>query len=148
MLEKIINQFFDDFGTHKNMVLSTAYGSEVHSRMMSIVCLDKRFYFQTDATFEKCLDIETNNNVSLCIDNVSITGLCKKTGVPSENNEFCLIFKTFYPKAYELYTASENEVLYEVIPKVIKCWTYENSNPYIELLDFDKRTYYKKLYVI
>lgn len=32
------SEFFEKFGTHKNMVLSTAANGKIHSRMMSIVC--------------------------------------------------------------------------------------------------------------
>lgn len=32
-----LSKFFDDFGTHRNMVLSTSYQDKVSSRMMSIV---------------------------------------------------------------------------------------------------------------
>ena len=48
-----IQEFFDNFGTHKNMVMSNVSSNRVHSRMMSIICIDKKFYFQTDKRFSK-----------------------------------------------------------------------------------------------
>ncbi len=41
-----IQEFFDNFGTHKNMVMSNVSSNRVHSRMMSIICIDKSFIFK------------------------------------------------------------------------------------------------------
>lgn len=148
MINNKISEFFISFGTHKNMVLSTAANNEVHSRMMSIVCFEEKFYFQTDENFNKCCDIEVNCNVSLCIDNISIEGLCSCIGKPAENKKFCEIFKTAFPKSYELYTNLENEVLYEIVPQYIKLWQYENNEPYIKIYDIKSREIKTEKYLL
>ena len=130
-----IFEFFEKFGTHRNMVLSTADNDRIHSRMMSIVCIDRKFYFQTDRNFQKCFDIAIHPYVSLCIDNVSVEGLCRNIGKPAEHKEFCSIFQSAYPKAYELYTNLDNEILYEIDPHYIKLWLYENNEPLKKLYD-------------
>lgn len=55
-----LKRFYNDFGNYKNMVLSTTCENKVHSRMMSIVLIENKFYFQTDKHFLKCCDIKTN----------------------------------------------------------------------------------------
>ncbi len=72
MLKDEISKFFDDFGTHRNMVLSTSYQDKVSSRMMIIARIADEFYFQTDRNFRKYKVIKESPNVSLCIDNIQI----------------------------------------------------------------------------
>ncbi len=141
MFKIMSDRFFDDFGTHKNMVLSTASDSIVHSRMMSIVCLDKKFYFQTDSNFRKSRDLQNNSNVALCIDNIQIEGKAEKIGTPREHKEFCRIFENAFPKSYELYSMLNDEVLYEITPYNIYCWIYDSGKPYIEHIDLEKQLY-------
>lgn len=148
MFNSEIKEFFNGFGTHKNMVLSTSPDNKVHSRMMSIVCFDNKFYFQTDKSFKKCKDIEINPYVALCIDNIQIEGLCRTIGRPLDNIEFCEVFKASFSKAYELYTSLENEVLYEIEPVYIECWIYENNEPYIAAYDVINKQYSKKKYEV
>lgn len=146
MFNTKIKEFYADFKTHKNMVLSTTDGSRVHARMMSIVCINDRFYFQTDKNFQKCNDIENCPFVSLCADNYSIEGFCRKAGRPCDNDTFLELFKQSFPKSFDLYTMSENEVLYEIKPTCIKRWIYENEQPYIEIFDINSGEYYKRKY--
>ena len=40
--------FWKKFGASKKMVLSTSFNDIVTSRMMSIVCIDEKLYFQTN----------------------------------------------------------------------------------------------------
>lgn len=128
------------------MVLSTAFENKVHSRMMSIVLIDNKFYFQTDRNFFKCRDIESNNYVSLCTENFSVEGVCNCVGKPTDDKQFCEIFKRAFPKSFELYSFLENEVLYEIKPQYIKRWIYDNEQPYIEILDIENDRYENKKY--
>lgn len=139
-----LTEFFNKFGSHKNMVLSTSYNNEVDSRMMSIICYNGKFYFQTDKNFKKCQQIKANSKVSLCIDNISVKGICKCVGKPVDNLTFCKLFNENFQKAYNLYTGLESEVLFEVEPIHIKCWIYENDTPYIEEYELNKKIYSKK----
>lgn len=65
-----IRLFFSDFGKGRKMVLSTSENNRVSSRMMSIIQIDRIFYFQTDIKMNKYHQIISNNNVALCIDNI------------------------------------------------------------------------------
>ena len=49
---EVVN-FYKELGESKKMVLSTSLNDVVTSRMMSIVVLNKKIYFQTDRTFRK-----------------------------------------------------------------------------------------------
>lgn len=147
MFNNDISEFFKNFGLYKNMVLSTAENKKVHSRMMSIVCFNHKFYFQTDKNFNKCFDIEANPYVSLCIDNISVEGLCNIIGKPCANEKFCDIFKSANPKAFELYTMLDDEVLYEIKPCYIKLWLYENNEPYIKIYDINSQSVEMKKYL-
>lgn len=141
-----LSKFFDDFGTHRNMVLSTSYQDKVSSRMMSIVRIDDKFYFQTDRNFRKYKEIKENPNVSLCIDNIQVEGVCREIGAPTDNSEFCEIFKTAFPKACSLYSLLKNEALFEISPIYIENWIYENDQPYILSLDLKDKRYLKERY--
>ncbi len=139
-----LTELFLKFGVYKNMVLSTVMNNDVDSRMMSIVCFNGKFYFQTDKNFRKYQQIMSNSKVSLCIDNISVNGICKCVGKPVDNYMFCKLFKESFQKAYNLYTGLESEVLFEVEPLHIKCWIYENDIPYIEEYELNKKIYSKK----
>lgn len=139
-----IQEFFNSFNVHKNMVLSTVSSNHVHSRMMSIICIDNKFYFQTDKHTAKCKELNFNQNVSLCIDNISIEGICKKIGKLSNKKEFLEYYKISFPKAYEFYSNMDSEVLYEVTPFIVKKFIYENEFPFIETLNIVSGEYTKQ----
>lgn len=146
MFDSQISKFYDDFGTHRNMVLSTSYQNKVSSRMISIARIGEKFYFQTDKNFRKYKEIKENPNVSLCIDNIQIEGVCREIGTPTDSTEFCDIFKTAFPKAYKLYSLLENEALFEITPTYIERWIYENDQPYILSFDLNNNQYLKERY--
>ena len=66
------SDLMDQFGTSKKMVLSTAEKNIVSSRMMSVIQINGKLYFQTDKTFRKYRQIAQNPSVALCIDNIQI----------------------------------------------------------------------------
>lgn len=145
--ENTLKDFYKDFGTHKAVVFSTSLNDKVSSRMISVVVIDGDFYFQTDRKLKKYNQIKENENIALCIDNISIEGICSEVGVPIENDEFCKLYKEFYPNAYEMYSKLDDEVLFTVKPTFIQKWIYENGKPFIETWDFETQRYEKIPYV-
>ena len=131
----------DQFGISKKMVLSTAENNIVSSRMMSVIQINGKLYFQTDKTFRKYRQIVQNPNVSLCIDNIQIEGRCKESGRPLENNEFLQKFQRCFPDSYKRYSLLENEVLFEMTPTYIERWVYIDSVPFIEIYDVSNEEY-------
>lgn len=139
--DKEYSKFFEEFGKSKKMVLSTCFENKVTSRMMSIVMFDKKFYFQTYKNFRKYKQISKNHNVSLCIDNIQIDGICEELGHPLKNSEFCSLYKENFISSYQKYSSLECEVLFRVNPLFIERWRYIHNNQYIEIFDIKNKKY-------
>ena len=135
------SDLMDQFGTSKKMVLSTAEKNIVSSRMMSVIQINGKLYFQTDKTFRKYRQIAQNPSVALCIDNIQIEGRCREIGRPLENNEFLQKFQRCFPDSYKRYSLLEKEVLFEVTPTYIERWVYIDSVPFIEIYDISNEEY-------
>lgn len=140
--------FISDFSDHRNMVLSTSFEDRVTSRMMSVIQIDGCFYFQADIMSRKAEQILHNENVSLCIDNIQIDGICEIIGRPLDNEKFCVLFLKHFSVAYQLYTSLENERLFKIEPVRIQKWIYKNSMPYIEIFDCENHKYKRTAYVV
>lgn len=144
--EKQINLFFEELGKNKAMVLSTSLNDKVTSRMMSFVIIDNCFYFQTDRSFRKYGQIKNNPNVSLCIDNIQIEGVCSQLGHPSDNSQFCAIYEKCYKWSYEHYSGLKDERLFMIKPNYIQKWIYEDSQPFVERFYIEEKMYEKIKY--
>lgn len=139
--------FYKELGESKKMVLSTSLNDVVTSRMMSIVVLNKKIYFQTDRTFRKYNQIKKNPKVSLCIDNIQIEGHCEQVGVPSDNTEFVNAYKKYFLSSYTRYSCLKNECLFAVTPTFVQKWLYIHGIPYIEVFDIVHMQHELKPYV-
>lgn len=137
---------FEQLGDHHKMVLSTSADGQVTSRMMSILILDRAFYFQTDQTMRKFLQLQKNPNAALCFDNVQIEGTCTLVGRPCDNKGFSIRYQQAYPHSYSLYSGLDNERLLRLTPTFIKRWTYIDGKPFEECFDFAAQTYCLKVY--
>ena len=133
--------FLVEFTRGKTMVLSSSLNDKVSSRMMSIICLDGLFYFQTDKTFRKYIQLISNPNVALCAENIQITGICTEIGHPMDNDLFCNAYKTCFSGSFNRYSALKNERLFVVIPTHVERWIYMDSLPFIETYDIEKQEY-------
>ena len=78
--EAHMQNFFQEFGSGRHMVLSTSLHDHVTSRMMSVIQMDGLFWFQTDRHFRKYRQLAENPRVALCADNIQIEGLCREAG--------------------------------------------------------------------
>ena len=140
------NDILSVFNKGKTMVLSSCEDNKVSSRMMSIVAIQGRLFFQTDCTFRKYEQLKGNSNVSLCIDNIQIEGKCEELGHPLDNEEFCKIYKTYFMDSYNNYSALKNERLFMVTPVFIEKWLYIEGVPYIEQYDIENGKYMREKY--
>lgn len=86
-------KLFEEIGEGKKMVLSTSSHEIVTSRMMSIIVLGNKFYFQTDKTLRKYQQLCENKNVALCLGNIQIQGICNEIGIPKDNIDFLNAYK-------------------------------------------------------
>ncbi len=133
--------FLSDFGKGRTMVLSTAENNVVSSRMMSIVLIDGRFYFQTDRRFRKYHQLSQNPNAALCIDNIQMEGLCEEIGHPLKHRAFCQHFMECFKGSYDAYSALQEERLFVFRPTFIERWVYQKGSPYIETFDVQAEQY-------
>ena len=82
-----------------------------------------------------------NQNVSLCSENIQITGICTEIGHPMDNTVFCDIYKACFSSSFSKYSALENERLFVIEPTHIERWIYMDSVPFIETFDIKKQEY-------
>lgn len=138
-----LRELFDRLGESRIMVLATGDGDRISARSMSVVIYDNKFCFQTDRTFVKYRQLTENKNAALCCENISVEGTAEEAGRPAENEKFCRLYKKHFEGSYKAYSELENEVVFEVTPKLIKLWIYENGLPYAEIYDLENRKYEK-----
>ena len=138
---------FQYLGEAQKMVLSTSLHDKVTSRIMSIVVLSEKFYFQTDIMMRKYDQIRKNPNVSLCVENIQVEGRCSEIGYPKNHACIYEVYKKNFPSAYKRYTLLNSTRVFEVNPLYIQKWIYENDVPFVEKYDFCKMTYRKEQYI-
>ena len=130
-----------EFTRGKTMVLSTSVNNQVSSRMMSIVCINGSFYFQTDKTFRKYNQITLNPKVALCADNIQIEGICKEIGHPMDHAGFCKAYEARFGGSFRAYSYLKNERLFAVTPTYVERWIYQGSVPFLEIFHVNDQTY-------
>ena len=134
-------QFWNEFGTGRKMVLSTSLNDQVASRMMSVVQKDGVLYFQTDCTFRKYKQLMENEKAALCIENIQIEGICREIGHPQDHEMFMSLFREHFLNSYERYTHLRNERLFEFTPVYVKRWIYRDGVPYEEIYEVTEKEY-------
>ncbi|MCI1244766.1 MAG: pyridoxamine 5'-phosphate oxidase family protein [Bacilli bacterium] len=139
--EKELKRFLSDYGKGRAMVLSSSDGSVVSSRMVSVIRMGGRFWFQTDKRFKKYRQIQSNGNVSLCIDGISIEGTAIEAKETRLVKSFLNSYKAVYPGSFEKYSNLDNEVFFEVVPSRIYVWKYIKGRAYIELYDLQNSVF-------
>lgn len=141
------NNFLDEFGKGKAMVLSSSENDKVTSRMMSVVQTNGLFYFQTDKMFKKYGQLIANPQVALCINNIQIEGICKEIGDPMKNAIFCELYQECFNSSFKKYSALENERLFVIKPTYIERWLYINGEPGLETFDIEKKKVIFRTYI-
>ena len=144
--EPALARFFEELGGRQAMVLATAAEGRVSARMMSVVILERRFYFQTDRTFRKYLQLCQNPNAALCAGNVQVEGTCRELGALGVCPAFCAAFERVFPNSYSRYTRLPGERLFVLEPAFLKRWIYEDGAPFQEEWDLRCRQYEKRPY--
>ena len=134
-------RFWQEFGDHRLMVLSTSRHDHVTSRMMSVVVIDRCLYFQTDTKSRKYAQLKENSHAALCIDNIQIEGTCREIGHPAEVPAFCELYKHSFPGSFERYTNLQYERLFCLEPAFIERWQYIEGKPSVEKYDLLSKIY-------
>lgn len=144
--DRAYSTFLYEFGEGREMVLSTSLDDHVTSRMMSVVLLDGKFYFQTDWNSRKYEQLFRNRNVALCVDNVQIEGTCAELGRPAASPRFCVAYRERFPAAFERYSTLECERAFSVTPALVRRWFYLDGVPHTEIFDVAARTHELRKY--
>ena len=146
---KLEKETFDYLDKKKHIVLATCLNDEPTARTVSHIILDNKIYFQTDIKFDKCIQIEENNNVALCLENYQIEGTAKILEHPfnEKNKRFLNKFKQVHKNSFNEYSAIKDEVVIEINPIFIKIWKYIGNKPYIEYLNITDRVATREAYL-
>ena len=139
--------FLTEFAKGKKMVLSSSENDKVTSRMMSIVCIDGLFYFQTDKNLRKYHQLISNPHIALCIDNIQIEGTCEEIGHPMDNPLFCSKYEECFRGSFKAYSSLKNERLFVVNPMYVERWVYIEGVPFMETFDVKNEEYSLDKYV-
>lgn len=129
--EKIKNEVIFNLENNRTWVLSTASDGNVSSRSMSIINKGLNIYFQTNKCYIKHNQMNKNNNVALCFNNISIEGVAEEIGdwKDENNKELMKLYKSVHLSSFNAYGLLDGQVVYKVTPKKIKIWKYINGNP-------------------
>ncbi|MCR0570876.1 hypothetical protein MKC54_19530 [[Clostridium] innocuum] len=135
---KAILDLEDYLKKNKTWVLSTSLNDYVTSRMMSIINQGVEIYFQTNHCYIKDEQMSKNPNISLCCGNYSIEGIAIPIGDWNDeaNKELEKIYIKEHKSSYDFYGALSGQVIYKVIPKLVKIWKYVDGFPIRECIDF------------
>jgi len=85
-----LEELYEKLRATKTAVLATSANNRPTARMMSLIFIERKIYFQTDKNFIKVEQITQNPYVALCFDNVQIEGIAKALGHPLEEQNLFL----------------------------------------------------------
>ena len=146
---KLEKEVFENLDSNTHIVLATCLNDEPTARTVSHIILDNKIYFQTDINFDKCIQIEGNSNVALCLNNYQIEGTAKILSHPfnKNNKRFLDKFKKVHESSFKEYSSLENEVVIEIKPIFITIWKYVDNKPYREYLNITDKVATRELYL-
>lgn len=140
--EKVKNEVISCLESNRIWVLSTAAGGNISSRSMSIMNQGLEIYFQTNECYVKHEQMQANRNVALCFNNISIEGTAEAIGSwkDEKNKELMELYQATHPGSFNAYGMLEGQVVYKVIPKLIKMWKYIEGKPIRQYLYVEDET--------
>ncbi|MBB6622819.1 pyridoxamine 5'-phosphate oxidase family protein [Clostridium gasigenes] len=135
------NEIISNLEKNRIWILSTSYKDNVTSRSMSIINKGLYIFFQTNKCYIKHSQMQENNKVSLCFNNISIEGTVEEIGDWKEekNIELMDLYKSDHLGSYNAYGSLDGQVVYKITPKTIKLWKYVEENPIRQILYVDKK---------
>jgi general stress protein 26 len=134
------NEFLKCLSNQENIVFSTCSKNKVTSRTMCFANDGLAIYLLTGKRSNKCKQIEENENVSLCIDNIQIEGKARKIENPTgdNNTNISKIFKEKHTEYYERFAHFKCATFIEVKCEYLKQWKEESGRDYFYCLDVIK----------
>ena len=140
--ETVKSKVCEHLNNFENIVLSTCSKNIVTSRMMSFANDGLIFYFLTGKRSRKCKQIEENECVSLCIDNVQMEGKARLIGHASDkdNSKICEIFKKRHEGFFKRFAHFKAATFIEVKCVQIKQWKMTDGKDCFIYIDLEKCT--------
>lgn len=134
--ENLEDEIISNLEKNRIWVLSTSYKNNVTSRSMSIINKGLDMYFQTNKCYIKHNQMEENNNVALCFNNISIEGTVEQIGnwKDARNSELMELYKAAHLDSFNAYGSLDGQIIYKVKPKKIKIWKYIDGTPIRQIL--------------
>ncbi|MHC1683032.1 MAG: pyridoxamine 5'-phosphate oxidase family protein [Clostridiaceae bacterium] len=129
--ENLMNEVISSLEKNRIWVLSTTSNGNISSRSMSIINNGLDIYFQTNKCYIKHNQMQENNNIALCYNNISIEGIAEEIGnwKDEKNKELMELYKSIHLSSFNAYGLLEGQVVYKVTPNIIKLWKYINGTP-------------------
>ena len=123
----------------KSIVLCTSNGNKVAARAVFYCLFKGCIYFVTSKAYNKCKQIDKNNNVALCIENIQIEGIASILGHATLeiNNKIFEYIQKYCPEIYR-YTKLKNSVLVEIKINNVQMWIKGR-----EFINFENKTAYR-----
>lgn len=112
-------------------VLATSAEDRVTSRPVSVVVYDGKIAFQTSTKLLKYQQIQKNQQVALCVDNIQIEGRAVIGVRPPEDVHFSKLYKEKHLGSYNNYSHMDSSRVIEIYPEKITMWIYKDKEPYI-----------------
>ncbi|HEX2947890.1 MAG TPA: pyridoxamine 5'-phosphate oxidase family protein [Clostridia bacterium] len=124
-----------------SIVLATCNNNRVTAREVYFASNDFRIFFITSKAYDKCKQIEKNNNVALCLGNIQMEGTATIKGHPNlaDNINERTVCLNKSKENFEQYFKYKNIVLIEVVVSNVKLW----NNGGREYLDINKHRAYR-----
>lgn len=118
-------------------VLATSAEDRVTARPVSVVVYDGKIAFQTSTKLLKYQQMQKNQRVALCVDNIQIEGTAVLGLRPAENMRFSEIYKEKHLGSYNNYSHMASSRVIEIQPEKITMWVYKDKEPYIVSFQID-----------
>lgn len=142
--ELLSKEFIALLEKEQSIVLATSAGDKVTARTMSHVNDGLDIYFQTGNTSEKFKQIEANQRIAFAIGNMQIEAIAEILKLPKDTPHFINLYKAKFPRYYDLYTNSEDEVLIKAVPTKVAFYKYIDGKPCKETLDLKTKEAYRE----
>jgi general stress protein 26 len=142
--DSLIKEFIIALAKEPSIILATSLNDEVTARTMSHVNDGLDIYFQTSNTSRKFKQIESNPRIALAVGNMQIEAFTEIIGHPSRNLHFVDLYKTKFPRYYELYSNIADEVVVKAIPVKVTFYKYIDDKPFKDTLDLKLKRAYRE----
>jgi general stress protein 26 len=129
------------------MVLGTSANNKVITRSVLVINNELELYFFTWENSRKIKQIKTNNNISICKDNIEIEGEAKILGLMTskENKSILEMIRKKHPESVKKWESKPNMILVQIVPKFACIDGYiENDESYLEYIDLENKESYRE----